>query len=115
MMMGRDRKAFRNTSGLDSGVVRRILSFVMPKNVDRKDADGLGEKDSARSRWTLLWLQAAPAHRCPRRSGVPDEAPSLPIRAARGTSALACGSRGSWGLLSPPPIPPIVPTAHPHR
>jgi hypothetical protein len=36
MMMGRDRKAFKNTSGLDSKVVRRILSFVMPKNVDRK-------------------------------------------------------------------------------
>jgi hypothetical protein len=36
MMIGRDRKAFKNTSGLDSGVLRRILAFVMPRNVDRK-------------------------------------------------------------------------------
>ena len=36
MRLGRDRKAFKNTSGLDSKIVRRILNFVMPKNVDRK-------------------------------------------------------------------------------
>ena len=36
MMMGRNRKAFKNTSGMESAVVRQILSFVMPKNVDKK-------------------------------------------------------------------------------
>jgi hypothetical protein len=36
MQIGRDRKSFRNTSGIDSKLVRRIIRFVMPDNVDSK-------------------------------------------------------------------------------
>src|ERR1035438_4039769 len=33
-MSPRDRQRFKNTSGLDSKAVRRILRFVMPQNID---------------------------------------------------------------------------------